>query len=274
MATETDFKDPNYQRVIEGAKELHPEWDQYSAWKSTQPAAPGTAPAPPTAPGQTPTPQNSQQALVGQATVGAQPQQGQQTTVAGAFQQSLLNKLSQGPITAQSPQVSPQIQANQLAEQRGFDRDRAMLAEQNAASGINNSGGANSMVRGLSQDRSQREGQFAGNAIADANRLQSAEILTALGLSGGLLSGIDSRDLQRYGIDTDAQLRREGLGASTSLGQGDLALRGELGRGNLNLGLASLLQNGQQFGQSLSSQNAQFGAGLNQSALLALLGGL
>jgi len=129
-------------------------------------------------------------------------------------------------------------------------------------------------VRGLSQDRSMREGQFAGDAIMDANRLQSSEILTALGLGGGLLSGIDSRDLQRYGIDLDAQLRREGLGASTALGQGDLALRDKLGSGNLNLGLASLLQGGQQFGQSLSSQNAQFGAGLNQQALLSLLGGL
>jgi hypothetical protein len=275
MATEADLRDPNYQKVIEGAKELHPEWDQYSAWKGTQPAAPGApgaAPAP--APGQMPAPQNSQQSLIGQATVGAQPQQGQQATVAGAFQQSLLNKLSQGPITAQSPQIAPQIQANQLAEQRGFDRDRAMLAEKNAAQGLSNSGGADTMLRGLSQDRTAREGQFAGNAIADANKLQSAEILTALGLGGGLLSGIDSRDLQRYGIDTDAQLRREGLGASTSLGQGDLALRDKLGTGNLNLGLASLLQGGQQFGQSLSSQNAQFGAGLNQQALLSLLGGL
>ncbi|MES2958112.1 MAG: hypothetical protein V4792_07985, partial [Pseudomonadota bacterium] len=89
-----------------------------------------------------------------------------------------------------------------------------------------------------------------------------------------LLGDQDRMALSRYGIDTDAALRREGLGASTSLGQGDLALRDKLGTGNLNLGLASLLQGGQNFNSSLSSQNAQFGANLNQQALLALLGGL
>jgi hypothetical protein len=221
-----------------------------------------------------PGPVNAQQALTTQANVGANAAPGTPATVAGSFQQALLNKLNTRPTTAQSPEVQPAIQANQLANQRAFERDRAMLAERNAAQGLSMSGGNESMIRGLSQDRALREGQFAGQAVADANRIKSAEILAALGLGGNLLQGIDQRELQRYGIDTDAALRREGLGATTALGQGDLALRDKLGIGNLNLGLLGLLQGGDQFGQSLSSQNAQFGAGLNQQAILSILGAL
>jgi hypothetical protein len=251
-----------------------------------QPQAPAPAPAPgapppaysgidgPNKAAPLPTPQTAGQALTGQATVGQQPQQGQQATVAGSFQQALLNKLTQGPVTADSAQLKPSLDANKLAEQRGFERDRAMLAERNAAQGLNMSGGNESQLLGLAQDRTAREGQFAGNAVADANKQQSAEILAALGLGGNLLGDQDRMNLQRYGIDTDAQLRREGLGASTSLGRDDLALRDKLGSGNLNLGLAGLLQGGQQFGQSLGLQAGMGQAQLNQQALLSLLGGL
>jgi hypothetical protein len=242
----------------------HPVYTNYTP--------PGTAGAP--APAGATGPQTSQQAVTGTGTVGTQLQPGQQTTVAGAFQQALLNKLGQGPVTAQSPQVQPAIQANQLAEQRGLERNRQLLAEQNAASGINMSGGNNAMQRGLVADSAMRQGQFAGNAIQDAQRLQSAELLAALGTAGGALSDIDRQQLQRYGIDLDAQLRREGLGATTSLGEQDLALRQLLGTGNLNLGLLGLLQGGQQFGQQLGLTAGIEGARLNQAALATLLGGL
>jgi hypothetical protein len=230
---------------------------------------------PPGQPGSTPLnpgPTNAQQAITQQANVGSQANPGQPATVAGSFQQALINKLNAPRMNVNSPEVQPQIQAQQLTSQRGFERDRAMLAEQNAANGTNNSGGANAQVRGLAQGRAERDSTFAGNAVADANKLQSAELMAALGLGGNLLNQIDSRDLTRYGIDQDAQLRREGLGATSALGQGDLALRDKLGTGNLNLGLASLLQGGDQFNSSLSSNNAQFSAGLNQQALLSMLG--
>src|SRR5690606_6471204 len=80
-----------------------------------QPQTPA-APAPGVAPGQ---PQTAQQAVTGQATVGQTPQAGQQTNVAGAFQQALINKLAPQPVTAQSASVAPALAANRLAEQRG-----------------------------------------------------------------------------------------------------------------------------------------------------------
>jgi hypothetical protein len=221
-----------------------------------------------------PAPQTAQQAITSAAPVGGQTQPGAPTTVAGSFQQALVNRLAGPRMTAASPEVQPAIQANQLSEQRGFDRNRAMLAERNAAQGFSGSGGNESMIRGLAQDRAGRESTFAGNAVMDANKMKESQITSLLGLTGGMLGNIDNQQLQRYGMDLDAQLRREGVGASTGLGRDDLALREKLGMGNLNLGLAGLLQGGQQFGQSLASNNAQFSAGLNQQALLQMLGGL
>ena len=93
-------------------------------------------------------------------------------------------------------------------------------------------------------------------------------------LAGGLLQGNDAQAMQRYGIDTGAATAREGIATQGRLGEGDLSLRDKLGSGQLNLGLAGLLQGGSQFDSSLASNNAQFGASLNQDALLKLLGGL
>jgi hypothetical protein len=146
------------------------------------------------------------------------------------------------------------------------------LAARNAAQGFDNSGGNETGILGLLQDRAGREGTFAGNAVMRGNELQNQDLMQALGLSNNLLSGNANRDQQRYGMDLDAALRREGLGAQTELGRGDLALRGRLGEGQLNLGLLSALLGNDQFGRSLSQQGAQFGAGLDQQGLLGLLG--
>lgn len=204
------------------------------------------------------------------ATVGATTAQGQPTTVAQSFQQALVNRLNPTAVSAQSASVAPAIEANKLAEQRGTERQRAMLAEQQAAQGINNSGGADSRFLGLEQDRAAREGQFAGNAVQRANDIQSRDMTSALGMAGGLLSGNANLAQQKELADLDAQLRREGYGLQGELGRGDLSLRGELGRGQLNAQLLGLLLNNQ-LGQG---QLALGGAQLDQNGLLGLLGGL
>jgi hypothetical protein len=232
--------------------------------KSTAPAPAGSTS---TAPGAPEAPQNAQQALT-QA-----PQSGAPTTVSGAFQQALLGQLNQGPVTAASPQVAPAIQANQLAEQRGYDRNRALLAERNAAQGLSMSGGNESMIRGLQQDRSLRESQFAGNAVMDANKVQAQQVMAALGLTGGLLGDQDRLAMQKYIADLNATLSREGLSTQSALGGRELDIRDKLGSGNLNLGLLGLLQGGEQFGQNLGANLGMFSANMNQNALLSLLGG-
>jgi len=237
--------------------------------------SPGGITATPAATG----PQNAQQALTGT------PQAGPPTTAAGAFQQAMLNNLAPAPVTADSASIAPQIQANQLAQQRGSERQRAQNAERNAAQGTSMSGGATTEQIGLEQDRAAQEGQFSADAIAgQTDKDRQAQLLMSQ-LAGGMLTSQGAQDLSRYGIDTGAATSKYGIdtGAATSkygvdankeLGAGDLALRGELGKGQLNLGLAGLLQGGDQFDKSLSSNQAQFGANLNQNALLQLLQGL
>jgi hypothetical protein len=207
-----------------------------------------------------------------QAAVGDSTPQGVPTTVAQSFQQALVNRMNPAPVNPQSGNIAPSIQANNLAEQRGFDRNRNMLAERAAQTGTNNSGGFEAQLLGLAQDRSQREGQFAGNAVlAEQDRLDRNQN-SALGLSGSMLSGQQGLGQQMELANLDATLRREGLGAQTSLGNRDIDLRGELGRAGLNNQLLGLLLNNDQFGRSLSQNGAQFGASLDQSGLMGLLG--
>ena len=242
---------------------------QQAAPQPAAPAAPGAAPA--AAPGAPPI-TTAGQATNTTATVGAQPAQGAPTTIAQSFQQALVNRLNPAAVNAQNPAIAPAIEANKLAEQRGFERNRNLLAEQAAKSGTDASGGFNAQLLGLGQDRAAREGQFAGNAVQHLGDQQNANLMAALGLGGNFLQGQSSQDLQKQLADLDAQLRREGLGAQTSLGNADIALRGRLGEGQLNLGLLSALLNNDQFGQSLAQNGAQFGASLDQNGLLGILG--
>jgi hypothetical protein len=206
------------------------------------------------------------------ANVGQTAQQGQPTTIAQSFQQALVNKLNPQPLTANAPEVAPAIQANQLAEQRGFDRNRNMLAERAAANGTNNSGGFETGLLGLAQDRSQREGQFAGNALMQAQQERGVNDRAALASAAGLLGGNANLSQQQSLAELDASLRREGLAQQGALGSQDLSLRSRLGEGQLNLGLLTALLGNEQFGQSLSQNATQFGATLDQNGLQGLLG--
>jgi hypothetical protein len=246
---------------------------------ATQAGAPSVAPTGPApagpAPGTTaPAGQPTSQAgvLNAPAVAGAQVQQGTPTTVAGAFQQALVNRLAPQDITSQNPAIKGSIAANRNAEQRGLSRTQEMLAERGAATG--QVGAQETGLRQAIGESAGRQGAFEGNALFGLHQQQQQDLTNALGLGGELLSDQQRQDLQRYGIDLDATLRREGLGAQTQLGNRELDIRDSLGRGNLGLGYAGLAQNGQQFGQQLGANLGIEQARLNQSALLSLLGGL
>jgi hypothetical protein len=251
--------------------QFHPVYTQDGA--AAAPKTGGLEPPPPSAAGGQPPPiTTAAQATGTTATVGQTAPQGAPTTIAQSFQQALVNRLNPQPINAQNSQIAPAIEANKLAEQRGMERNRNLLAERSAANGTSNSGGFESQLLGLGQDRAAREGQFAGNAVADLGRQQQQDITSALAMGGNLLGDQQRMDLQKQLADLDAQLRREGLGAQTSLGNRDIDLRSRLGEGQLNLGLLSALLNNDQFGRSLDQNALQFGAGLDQQGLLGILG--
>lgn len=239
-----------------------------AAGAGAPPTTPGT-PGAPTTPGGQPTGLSG--VLGGTATPGATGG-GQPTTVAGAFQQALINRLTPQDLTTQNPAIKGSIAANRNAEARGMRSTQELLAERAASSG--QSGGFESGLRRAAGDSAGRQAAFEGNALADLHRQQSADLTNALQLGGGLLSTQQQQDLQRYGVDLEAMLRREGLAQSGQLGNRELDIRNTLGLGQLDLGNRGLAQNESQFGRQLGANLGLGQAQLNQQALLALLGGL
>jgi hypothetical protein len=79
---------------------------------------------------------------------------------------------------------------------------------------------------------------------------------------------------QQQALELQKLLGIRDLDVRQQQGQGQLGLQDKLGTGGLQLGLLQAMLQNQQFGQGLSSQNAQFGANLNQNALLQMLQGL
>lgn len=238
----------------------------------------GSTPSAPAAPGaaaSTPgSPITTQQQVGGTtASVGGLIAPGTPTTIAQSYQQSLVNKLNGQPISAANPGAAgPAIEANKLAQQRAFERNRNLLAERNAAVNGAPSGGFETQLLGLAQDRGLQEGQFAGNALMQAQQDQNANERAAMGQAASLLSGNAGLAQQQALAELDAALRREGLAQQGQLGNADIALRGRLGEGQLNLGLLTALLGNQQFNQQLGQNAAQFGASLDQNGLLGMLG--
>ena len=203
--------------------------------------------------------------------VGQTIAQGAPTTIAQSFQQALVNKLNPATVSADDPTIKASVDANRLAEQRGLENNRALVAERAASQGLDQNA-FNSALMGLAAQSAGRESAFEGNAFQHATDTQNQDAMTALGQVGNLLSGNANRDVQqqlgqgsldnqKYGIDTQAALGHEG-------NQNQLTL----GTGGLNLGLLQALLGNDQFGKGLSQQGTQFGQTLDQNGLLGLLG--
>jgi hypothetical protein len=235
-------------------------WSNTGQGWSLQPNAP-TNTTTTTAPAATatPAPITTQQDVLNTPTTAGAPNP-QPTTVAQSFQQSLVNLLNPSiasPVNASNPAIAPAIQANQLAGQRGLEQQRNTLAEQAAANGTSNSGGFDSVLSGLIANNANQQGQFAGSAVQHLSDQNNSNLLSALGLGSGLLSG--QAGLSQQGTEfgqtlaeqqrqanMDNALKQLGITSTTQLGQGDLNLR-------LLLGLAGLGQQANIFGQSNDS---------------------
>jgi hypothetical protein len=125
---------------------------------------------------------------------------GQATTpsINAAFQNAL-----QGLLTGPSPQQagqqvmsSPAVTGYQLAQQRQEARDRAFAAERAAANGTSASGGFNTTLTGLHQQRGENVAQFAGQEAANAEKGRRQELLTALSLAQQMGDSAEARRIQ------------------------------------------------------------------------------
>ena len=184
------------------------------------------------------------------------------------YRNALIEKMNQNPIPDQNDQA---IAAQQVPYAAAVERARADEVRRGAESAFaGNQDYGNPEKQVMAERAGQAIGLHASDLVGREIQARRAEIMAALSQFGGVLTGDQQRALQDKLAQLDAQLRREGLGAQTSLGQSDLALREKLGMGGLNLeALRAILQN-QQFGQDLGFRIGSENANLNAQALRSL----
>jgi len=154
-----------------------------------------------------------------------------------------------GEVDPNDPALRGQMEANQLAMQRGTNRKRAALAERAAARGGLGSGGFDVDTERLIQE--QGEGEQSFNAKLYANELQQQR--------DRLMQGIEMA--QQYGLQQDAQALQE------ELAKLDIKLREYLGKGNLGLGLLEQLMQDQRFYDEMGFNMAKFLQYINSQAI-------
>jgi hypothetical protein len=139
---------------------------------------------------------------------------------------------------------SPENSAFRLSAQRSEERQREQLAERAAADGYSGSGGFESGLSSLRQNRGEAESQFLGQ-LAMAQMMRNREDLQ-FGIQTAMADGQfeAAQALQKQLAELDASLRR-------------MALEQDMNQFNLSLGF----------------NYAQLEALLNQRATEALLGG-
>lgn len=277
--------------------------DQYNP-NYGKPGFVGSTPAPtaPPAPGVTGDPQRPNNGVLLPATPGPT----ETTTTAPAPYKDALMKMlgdAQTPASLNDPALKAQSDAAAVGLTRGSEAARAQAAERLAAQGLSSSGAADAEYGGIAERQGEQQAGINAGLVGDAARQKLQSLQSALSMMGADINSAEGRALQQQIAETQAQIQREGMKQSgsqfdrqlaqqgsqfgtdadlrrlgitsqTDLGNRDLSLRDKLGTGGLNAEIMRLLMNDKQFGQNLGAQTGMYTAGLNQNALLQLLGGL
>ena len=124
---------------------------------------------------------------------------------------------------------SPEAAANRLAAQRAYERNRATLAEQNAAGGLQGTGGAESGVMRLQQGRGESEVAFMGNLAGEKLKANRARL--EQGIQFALSQGqfVAAEAMKEKLANIDAAVRREQIRATSATASADRALSKQLG---------------------------------------------
>lgn len=110
-----------------------------------------------------------------------------------------LNQLLQqsaSPVSASDPSIAPAFAAGRVADQRNFERQRAMLAEQLGGAGLGSSGAMQNKTLGIQQRIGEGQAMREGGMLYDESNAKRNALLQALGL-----------DQSRYQGDNDTGLR-------------------------------------------------------------------
>lgn len=239
----------------------------------TPTAAPGSAPAgTPGAPAQT-VPGQAGAAQTYSATPGATPtptttNQGTQDVVRNSY----LQQATQGTaINRNDPNFKQQTDAFGATQDRARGQYASEAAERLSAKGLGNSGAMQQEQRLADERAATAKGGFEAQLVGRELENRRNEIQQSLGNLRGMISGDQQLALQKELAQLDAQLKQAGIDQSGSLGAQELALKNKLGTGGLNIDLMRLLQQGQQFGDTMGFNVADRTAHWNNVALQNLM---
>ena len=179
------------------------------------------------------------------------------------FRTTLMEMIKRGqePIDYNAAMNTPEAKGFARVQERAQERYRAQAAEQRAAQGLGQnqfgevSGALGSDIQQGETEVAENIAGFQSKLIADQINRRRAELMQALQLGAGMLSGEQSNDLRRELSQLDAALQRESF-------QADLGLRGQLGGGQLSLGLLDSLMGNDRYYAGLNQQGGQFDRGL------------
>lgn len=157
-----------------------------------------------------------------------------------------LIRRGQEPVDANAIGNSQEAKSFARVQERALERYRAQAAEQRAAQGIGQnqqgevSGALGSDIQGGQSELAEKIAAFESRLVADQINQRRQQLMQALQMGAGMLSGEQSNAIRRELAQLDAALQRETFHA-------DLGLRGFLGGGQLSLGLLGSLNQNQQF---------------------------
>lgn len=261
-----------------GVKLATGEWvpkDHPLAQQGTATPATSAAPAPgtPGTPGATSIGQQATNAQTYSSTPGAAPlanttNQGTQDVTRNSY----LQRATQGTtIDRNDPNFKQQTDAFNAGVERQKRDYLTDAAERYSAKGMGDSGAMENERRMAAERAGQAQGSFEAQLVGRELENRRKEITDALGNLRGMISGDQQLALQKELAQIDAQLKQAGLTQSGDLGARELALKDKLGTGGLNIDLMRLLQQGQQFGDTLGFNVADRTAYWNNQALQNLM---
>jgi len=119
------------------------------------------------------------------------------TGLDATIEAEILRILQQGEVNENDPSLVNLRNVHRVAGQRSFDRNRAQLAERAAARGISGSGGFETGLQGLAQQRGESEQAFAADTMRQAQTERAGQIMQALTLGQGRINAQTEVALQR-----------------------------------------------------------------------------
>ena len=189
-----------------------------------------------------------------------QQQQTRQDAERASMRQILMSQLGDAtkPVDVNDPTLQRIIDPQKLALQRSAERQRSQLAARlnHPDMGLGDSGTFDTGLRSIEENRGESEAGIIGNVLSSELSQRRNQVLQLLQLAVASGDSESARTLQAQLNTLNSQLQNEQFGRS-------------------------LDQQGSQFGQTLGFNYDQLGtnsalatAGLNQNAILALLGAL